>query len=65
MSEFYYTELDGNQSDMSQSSPPSQGSPSTQVQVQGTSSVLQAEKEIIPGLPPSHVPGFVFYYFLD
>jgi len=45
---------------MSQTSPPSQGSSSNQVQVQGTSHVLQAQLEIVPGLIPAHVPSFVF-----
>jgi len=31
-----------------------------QVQVQGTSFVLQVQKKMVPGFTPLHVPGLIF-----
>jgi len=53
-------EHDGNQPDMSQTSPPSQGSSSNQVQVQGTSHILQTQMERVARLIPAHEPIFIF-----
>ena len=56
-------EDDVNQSDISQIIPPSKGNLVLSIQVQQTSSVLQANKVIVPGLHPSNVPDFVFLIF--
>jgi len=47
---------------MSKLSPPSQGSSSNQVQVQGTDLILQDQTEQTNGLISTHTPGFVLLF---
>ena len=56
-------ESDVIQLDTSQLNSPSQGSPVTQLPVHGTSPVLQATKDTVPGFTPLQIPGFVFIIF--
>ena len=60
LNHFKQGEYDVNQSDMSQMIPLRQANPVSRIQIHETSSTLQADKVIVPGLHPSIVPNFVF-----